>query len=495
MNISDFVIRFETLGCRLNQIESEGAARFFVEAGFSVDLSPTTASASEDEKTILCVVNTCSVTQKAEQKARRIIRLLLKKYQNAAVIVTGCYAQLRPLEIKKIDKRIAVLGGQIKSRLTKVPEMLLEKCHVELCRDISNLNRQFGAVQNTSMDRQFGAAEFANLIEEKIFSKTIAKPGVPENSFLLATDSFLAHSRSSIKIQDGCNNNCSYCTIHIARGASVSLDVKSVLNRVQELEKAGQSEVVFTSVNIAQYRGEYNGEFLNFAKLLKLCLDSTKKINFRISSIYPEIVDDEFCEAVSDDRVCPHFHISVQSGSDKILQAMNRAYSANDVIKVCNRLRAAKQNPFLACDIITGFPGESDDDFEKTLELCKKCSFAWIHAFPFSERPGTLAAKMKNKIPQSVSSQRAERLTDFASKSKIKYIESFTGHELDAVIETKHHAVTKNFIHCEIKCGNESESKQIESLEGKLAKIRIEKPLSENIRKGGEVEATAGFVV
>ena len=498
MNKSDFVIRFETLGCRLNQIESEGAAHFFVEAGFHVDMTPTTASSKEDVSTVLCVVNTCSVTQKAEQKDRRIIRLLLKKYPKASIIVTGCYAQLRPLEIKKIDPRVSVLGGQIKNRLSEVPALLGEflACHAE--RTDCHAERTDCHAERTDChaerSRGISPEDFSSLLEEKICSKTIRTKGLSEDAFRLATDSFLSHSRSSIKIQDGCNNNCAYCTIHIARGKSVSLDVKTVLERVKELEKKGQSEVVFTSVNIAQYRGLYNGGFLNFTNLLKLCLENTSKINFRISSIYPEIVDDEFCEVIKDERVCPHFHISVQSGSDRILSLMNRSYSREKIISACEKLKTAKENPFLACDIITGFPGETDDDFEDTLSLCKKCGFAWIHAFPYSERPDTPAVKMKNKIPQSVSGQRAERLTEWASKSKIKYIESFSGKETDAVIETNFHAMTKNFIHCKISCDNDFDKEFIEKNEGKLCKIIIEKILSDNIKKGGEVEAEAVIV-
>ena len=178
-------IRIETLGCRLNQIESEAAARFFIDAGFSVDMKGITSSSAEDLQTKLCILNTCTVTQKAEQKARRIIRLQLKKYPNATVLVTGCYAQLNPSEIKAIDSRIAVLGGQIKSRIAEVPPLLKET------------------------KTPFNPQAFAELINSKISSPASEKQGFPEASFKLATSSFVAHSRASLKIQDGCNNNCS----------------------------------------------------------------------------------------------------------------------------------------------------------------------------------------------------------------------------------------------------------------------------------------------
>ncbi len=482
MDFSNYKIRFETLGCRLNQIESEGAAHFFSEAGFTSDLTPVSAKSLTDEKTILCVINTCSVTQKAEQKARRLIRLLLKTYPKAAVIVTGCYAQLRPLEIKKMDERIAVLGGQVKSRISGIPELLKRTV------DLSPL-------------------EIVARIEKEIILKPVMNPGVPENSFVLATDSFLAHSRSSIKIQDGCNSKCTYCTINIARGKSVSLDAKTVIERIQQLEASGQSEVVITTVNIAQYHGTWNGPeascgFVNFAGLLKLILANTSKINIRISSIYPQIVKEDFLEAIKNPRVCPHFHISVQSGSDRILEAMKRGYKAQDVVEACEKIRSVKENPFLACDIITGFPGETDSDFNDSLELCKKCGMAWVHAFPYSERPGTEAVKMKNKVPQSVSGERAYTLTTKAAEAKIRYIKSFEGKILPCVVETVrnpknkvngrviYHAVTENFLHCQIEVDENSP----QFTNGALQKVRILSPLTENIRKGGETECLAELV-
>ena len=467
-------IRIETLGCRLNQIESEAAARFFIDAGFSVDMKGITSSSAEDLQTKLCILNTCTVTQKAEQKARRIIRLQLKKYSNATVLVTGCYAQLNPSEIKAIDSRIAVLGGQIKSRIAEVPPLLKET------------------------KAPFNPQAFAELINSKISSPASEKQGFPEASFKLATSSFVAHSRASLKIQDGCNNNCSYCAIHIARGKSVSIPVETALERVRQLEERGNDEVVITTVNIGQYRAEYNGEIFNFTKLLKFLLENTEKIAFRISSLYPEVVTDEFCQVIKNPRVRPHFHISVQSGSDSVLERMNRAYRRDAVINACKKLRQAKENPFLACDIITGFPGESDSDFADTMDLCNKCAFAWIHAFPYSERPGTPAALMKNKVPQSISGERAKKITDFAINSKINYVNQFVGKEMDAILETVrrpvalrssngnliYHAVTENFIHCEIVTNQPLTV-------NKTVRVRIEKALPERILKGGEIEAVA----
>ena len=415
-----------------------------------------------------------------KQKARRVIRLMLKKYPNACVLVTGCYAQLSSSQILSIDKRICVIGGQMKSRLEKVPSLLL----------------------SAQKSGSWNAQSFAQSVMNEISSAPQLKPGFPENSFKLSATSFLSHSRASLKIQDGCNCSCSYCAIHIARGHSVSLDVQTAIDRVRELEAKGHDEVVLTSVKIGQYKAPWKDGFCDFTGLLSLLLENTKTIHFRISSIYPDVVDEDFCRVIAAPRVQPHFHISVQSGSTKILHAMNRPYSAKSVIEACNLLRRAKKNPFIACDIITGFPGETDDDFEQTMELCRKCGFAWVHAFPYSERPGTLAATMKDKVPQSVSGARAKRLTEWAIAQKIAYVEQFIGTEHEAVLETLkrpaafamdkagkagriiYHAVTDNFIHCEIVS-----DKLLET--NKMIKLRIKEVLSDRIKKGGDIEATA----
>ncbi|MCR4580819.1 MAG: tRNA (N(6)-L-threonylcarbamoyladenosine(37)-C(2))-methylthiotransferase MtaB [Treponema sp.] len=467
-------IHIETLGCRLNQIESEAIAGAFTNQNFSVSMSPVTSNSEVDVSVYLCIINTCTVTQKAEQKARRIIRLLLKKYPLATILVTGCYAQLSADEIEKIDKRICAVGGQIKSRIVDVPQLL----------------------NNELQD--FNAISFVNSLKKEICQPKQEQIGFAEHSFRLAASSLLSHSRPSLKIQDGCNSCCSYCAIHFARGHSVSIDVGLALKRVKELEEKGNDELVLTTVNISQYKCEYQGQLYNFAKLLQYLLDNTTSINFRISSLYPQIVDEEFCSVISNPRVRPHFHISVQSGSDNILASMQRAYKADAVRTACERLRQVKKDCFLACDIITGFPGEKDEDFEETMKLLADCDFTWVHAFPFSERPGTLACNLKNKVPQSVSGERCRRINDWAVANKIKYLEKMLGSQHPAILENArhasvmktsyiYHAVTDNFIHCEII------SNKPLTL-GKMVKLRITGILSERIRKGGETEVSAEII-
>ncbi len=472
-------IHFETLGCKLNQVESEGAARFFVDAGFSVTMEPFTAAGNVDEEVVACVINTCTVTAKAEQKARRIIRLLLNKCPNSVVVVTGCYAQLDRTEILSLGDRVVVLGGQNKGSLADVPALLNqnpELCGIELKKILQDF---------------FDTKKKNSKINE------ISEP------FRLSTDTFINHSRSSIKIQDGCNCVCTYCRIRLARGKSVSLDAASVIERIQALEDAGQKEVVITTVNIAQYNGKWKDGTVNFAGLLRLILQNTKSIGIRISSLYPEIVNEELGEIVSDPRVRPHFHISVQSGSDSVLTKMKRPYKIEAVYKAVDILKKAKNNPFLACDIIAGFPGETDDDFALTMRMLSDCGFTYVHAFPFSARPGTEAYSMRPMVPNNVTDKRISALEEYNRNSKSQYINSFSGKTLPAVCETIHraraalmrdrivvHAVTENFLHCQLVFDvNETNLPKA----GTEIEVKVLRPLLDS-EKTGESDTLAHFL-
>jgi threonylcarbamoyladenosine tRNA methylthiotransferase MtaB len=459
-------IHFETLGCRLNQDETEGAARCFAEEGFATDLEPLTSSAQKDLNTILSVVNTCTVTGKAEQKARRIIRLVLDKYPAAPVIVTGCYAQVDAASIKAIcPERIAVLPGTQKSVLASIA-------------------KNFSGAKTMTADAITSFIKTANL-------STLT-------NFTLYTSVFQKHSRASIKIEDGCNNSCAFCRIHLARGKATSLDVTEVLARVQQLEEQGMNEVVFTGVNLSQYAGRTNdGDIASFATLLKTLIANTHTISFRISSYYPQCIDESLVEAIRSPRVQPSFHLSIQSGSDRILKLMNRPYTAETVVHAVELLRAAKDNPFIACDIIAGFPGETEDDFERTKELCKTVRFSWIHAFPFSPRPGTTAATMTPKVPERIKDERVAWLTECAVHDKIAYINSFKDRPLDAIVENSRnqrtassaeqkvvHVVTSNFLH--VACPQTDH----EMVPGSVVRVKITAALEDDIRSGKEIEAT-----
>lgn len=431
------LVHFETLGCKLNQIETESAAAAFRAAGFSIDGAELDTPADEtaddatdaesripDESALaapapaLCVVNTCTVTGKAEQKARRLIRLLLRSWPRTPVLVTGCYAEVEAPAIQAIDPRVLVLPGSRKNELADLPAFLANALALRPGTDIADLLRDF-----------------------------LSRTPADDRRFLLATDNFLFHSRGSIKIQDGCNNRCAYCRICLARGASVSLSADEVVARVREIEKAGWSEVVLTGVNLGQYRSGSG----DFASLLARILGETERISVRISSLYPERVDEALLPLLANERVAPHFHLSIQSGSDRILRAMRRPYTAQTVRDAVRRLREVKDDPFLACDIIAGFPGETDEDFAATMELCGQSRFAWIHAFPFSPRPGTEAWGMKPRVPERIAGERVARLTALAERGRLDYYSAWIGREIHAISESggdagSSRALTANYL-------------------------------------------------
>lgn len=440
------LIHFQTLGCKLNQIETESLAHAFTEAGFTADLgesaaeaaatpeldqdgaapggSPVSPAANIRPLPELCVVNTCTVTGKAEQKARRLIRLLLRTYPAAPVLVTGCYAEVEGEAIASLDPRVRVYPGSLKGDLADLPAYLA-------ARRLQHPEEPLLAM----LDAFSGSKKALRAGQENT------------GTFRLSTDDFLFHSRATIKIQDGCNNQCSYCRIRLARGKAVSLDADEVVSRIRKIEDAGWGEVILAGVNLSQYRSGSG----DFADLLSRILSDTDHIAIRISSLYPERIDEAILPALSDERVCPHFHLSVQSGSDRILRSMRRPYTAETVYRAAERLRSIKENPFLACDIITGYPGETDEDFAQTLKLCRDIGFAWIHAFPFSARPGTEAWNMKPRVPERVAGERVAILTALAERNHRAYTEYWTGRTLPAIVEQGSaggpvHVLTSNYI-------------------------------------------------
>lgn len=478
-------VRFETLGCKLNQIESESAARAFSDRGFDCRMGTVGSASPADTNTLLCIVNTCTVTAKAEQKCRRIIRLLLEKYPRAAILVTGCYAQLDSHLLNAIDKRIAVLGGRRKDALVRLPEFL--NAFLNAIR--SGAEQKLCTGENAPYSAQALAAELRLLYAEKAGREELRSLAeIRKAAFVLSTDTFLQHSRPSLKIQDGCDNRCSYCRICFARGPSVSLEAAKVLERVLQLEKAGHREVILTGVNVGQYRFEEGG----LAALLSFLLKHTARIAFRLSSLHPQIVNDALCRVLSDERIRPHFHLSVQSGSDAVLSSMRRPYKADCVRRAVERLRSVKKYAFIACDIIAGFPGESRTDFEQTLELCRSCNFSWIHAFPFSPRPGTAAYTMKDRVSPADARSRVHELTLIAEAQKKAYIESCIGKCFKAVIEKfrkgEVRAVTENFLHVRITPAQTGANP--EKLGGNEVRLRID-AVNEAGFRGEDCEAFA----
>ena len=428
-------VAFYTLGCKLNQLESESIADAFRRRGFAVfpreekagdpPPAPEPAFLSGREPDIL-IINTCTVTGKAEQKARRLIRGALRDYPFSRVLVTGCYAQMEAERLEALEgeiaaeksparasgnpweKRLFVIPGGGKDRLLDLPDFL------------ADLSPETG---------------FRAWVE----SQKRGPEEAGEKSFRFSPGDFSFHSRAFLKIQDGCDNRCSYCRVSLARGGSRSEEAGRVLAALKALEEKGYAEAVLTGLNISQYRDpagpESSGKSRDLAWLLGRLLEGTGEIRLRLSSLEPDGFSPELLEVISSPRIRPHFHLSVQSGSALILEKMRRSYRSAQVEDLVRRLRTVKDDPFLACDIITGFPGETGAEFEKTRELCRGIGFAWIHAFPYSPRPGTEAWTFRGKVGEREASCRVEELSSLARNGRREYVSRWIGRELEAITE------------------------------------------------------------
>ena len=432
-------VAFQTLGCKLNQLETESVADRFLATGAKI--------VPFHEEADLYVVNTCTVTSKAEQKARHDIRAALAKVPHAVVVATGCYAQMEPGALAALGERVIVIPGDLKASLLALAEWLSENWqgHGELLHAVQEWQEEIqsaagmaaaAAVAGTPLAAGTSLGALVGAQSAPVNASSV--PGtslgaLPTDRFAFNPERFAMHSRPALKIQDGCNNRCAYCRVCLARGPSVSLPAQEALARVRKLEQAGKAEVVLTGVNLAQYRDSALG--LDFSGLLAFLIQGTERINFRISSYEPERIDDAFLAVFANTRVRPHMHLSVQSGCTETLRRMARPYSAARVRRAVLDLRASRHDPFLAADIIAGFPGETDAEFEQTFSLLSELDFAWIHAFPFSPRPGTRAADMKPRIPERIAGERIARLIALAHSGKQSYIERWIGREVEMVVE------------------------------------------------------------
>jgi len=454
MNIQLCTVRIETLGCRLNQAEAESFTALCVDAGFSIytnridyaglshampaqaEAGTTIAETSASlhflsvlppESVAFCFVNTCTVTGKAEQKARRLIRLLVKEHPYAVILVTGCYAQLEAAGIEALHPHVLAFPGKQKDLLTSVPAYL-----AALIRSAPS----------------FDTALFLDTLRDFLTGLTAgiqSRPASQQELFTLSSPHFLFHSRALLKIQDGCNEACAYCRIKLARGRSVSLPAAEVVKRLQRIEKTGIPEVTLSGVNLSHYRSEAG----DFAGLLNLIL-ANSRIRIRISSLYPDRIDKTLIPLLAHPRICPHFHLSVQSGSDTVLKAMRRNYTRETVYKAVAELRRVKDNPFIGADVIAGFPGETEKDFEDTYRMCRELNFAGVHAFPFSARPGTEAWKMQPKVPERLAGQRVKTLNRFAEKQTEAYLHTWEGKIVYGVTEAPQNGrrtvITENYL-------------------------------------------------
>lgn len=392
-----------TLGCRLNQCESEAIADSFSRNGHEV----VDARRGAD----IYIVNTCTVTAKAEQKARRMIRLFSAEGQ--AVVVTGCYAQMAQAELEELGENIVVVPLVKKAGL------------LGLCAHIDETT-------NAGMDLLDAVRSFAE----------------PETSvFDYAASSFSYHSRAYLKVQDGCDNECGYCRVHIARGPSTSLGRDEVVARALQLEEEGFNEIVLTGVNLTMYDHEGEGLGGMMLALIPRLKDTTR---LRLSSMEPDHIDERLIEACSSHKVHPHFHIPLQSASDKVLERSSRKYSASHLEWVIENLRKVKDDPFIACDVIAGLPAEGEEEFRQTYDFLKDTGFAALHVFPFSPRPDTALYKARDKVSERVRDERAASLRQLSESLHSAYVARQIGRRQEVLLETRRgglwHGTSGNYL-------------------------------------------------
>lgn len=399
-------VAFYTLGCKLNYSETSSIGRLFMDNGYEkVDFH---------EKADIYVINTCSVTDHADKKCRKVVNEALKHSPEAYIAIIGCYAQLKPKEISEIPGVDIVLGASEKFQLLDY---------------IGNLTKQGGKAQ--------------------VFQQEIELA----DSFV-ASFSFGDRTRTFLKVQDGCDYSCSFCTIPLARGASRSDTIENVVENARKIAETGTKEIVLTGVNLGDFgeKGKYN-----FFDLVK-ALDEVEGIDrFRISSIEPNLLSDEIIEFVcTSKRFVPHFHIPLQSGSNKILAAMRRRYKRELYQDRVARIKQLMPDACIGVDVIVGFPGESREDFIDTYNFINDMDISYLHVFTYSERENTLAADMKSKVPGSDRAERNKMLSILSEKKRRHFYEQQLNKEAMVLFEADSkegymHGFTRNYVKVKAK--------------------------------------------
>ncbi len=382
-------VAVHTLGCKLNYSESSTIAREFSRRGYEV--------VPHTEEADIYIVNTCSVTEHSDKKDRNLIRRLHRRSPNALIAVIGCYAQLKGESIAKIEGVDIVLGARSKGMVVDEVERLLKEGR--------------------------GAAPVVDIVDIDCVKNIFPAFSTGERT------------RSFLKIQDGCDYKCSYCTVPYARGSSRSLPSALILDQAREIASSGIVEIVLTGVNTGDY-GRKSGE--SFLSLLQ-GLNAVEGIErYRISSIEPNLLTPEIVEwIVSGTKFLPHFHIPLQSGCDRILQKMGRRYRTEDFRRKIELIRSRMEHVFFGIDVIVGFPGETDEDFRTTCAFLKEIHPAFIHVFPYSRRNGTPAAAMPDQVEECVKAERVEVLERMCAEFYSDFCVENAGREEEVLFESK----------------------------------------------------------
>jgi len=416
------IYHVENFGCRATQADGAAIERQLLDRGMD-----RAAAAIEAE---VVVLNTCTVTASADQDARAAIRRIHRENPQARILVTGCYAQRAPEELSALPGVSLVVGNSHKHQLADYAAPPSNNGFIPLAR----LNSR---------------AE-SGVIVGDIFAHTelMAAPVFEADSF--------AKTRPNLKVQDGCNNRCSFCIIPYVRGKSRSLKLEQVLREVDALVAHGYREIVLSGINLGRWGRELTPR-LTFAAMLRAILEQTAIEKVRISSVEPMDWTNEVIELVaSSPRIAKHAHVPMQSGSDRILRRMHRKYRPWHYADRIERIRRAMPDAAIGADVMVGFPGETGDDFEQTRALIERLPFTYLHVFTYSSRPGTPSAKMPDQVPVHIARERNRVLRELAVQKKRTFMQSFVGRELEAITLTHHdgeftEALTDNYLKLNVR--------------------------------------------
>lgn len=407
-----------SLGCKVNQCEAEALKEEMRALQYQI--------VDFDDKADVYIINTCCVTAEGERKSRQIVRRALSVNENAVICVTGCAAQKTPDVFKKI-KGVSIVAGNSKKHL--LPEFIKEKLDDIFVEDMTHFS--------TYTDMPDSAGE---------------------------------KTRAFIKVQDGCNNFCSYCIIPYVRGRERSRNIESIIEECKNLAKKGFKEIVINGIHLSSYGKEW-GFKPDLGDVVEKICDIDGICRVRLGSLEPNIVTDEFLNKVTKhSEFAKQYHLSLQSGSDTVLKRMNRKYTTSDYFSAVQRIRENYPLSAISTDIITGFPGETEAEFNETLDFAEKVGFAWVHVFPYSQREGTVASKMAGQLDKSVKSARAHILSELCRKKGEEYRQKFVGRAVDVLAETNVDGVQDGLCQEHIQVFFKSQP-----LENEFVKIKITK--------------------
>jgi len=406
-----------TLGCKVNQYDSEAMSEILTRAGYEVVPFEKAADAY--------LINTCTVTGTADKKSRQMISRAKKLNPRAVICVAGCLAQRDAKEVAAIPGVDIVLGTGNRARIAEYLEAAFKG------------RKSFNAVYDISREEQF---------EDLAVSRSGER------------------TRGYIKICEGCNNFCSYCIVPFARGPVRSRPLEQIADEAKRLVASGVREVVLTGIHIASYGIDMDKQ-TGLADVIERLDRMPEDMRLRLGSLEPGILTEEFCRrAAACKKLCPHFHVSMQSGSETVLKRMNRHYTPGEYARYIKRLRYFFENPAVTTDVITGFPQESEEEYLETIEFVKDIGFSRIHVFPYSEREGTAAARMKGSVPVPVRKERAARMIEVGQAMEREYAASFVGKEVEVLLEECYDGVCEGYTRRYVKActaGKQGDLKKI----------------------------------